>query len=882
MPDAVPTKRDPRPLFAGLLGSYLLLGWLAWGIDRQPLQAITTVGVAVLADLLFNRWLRPDHGGFPWSGLITGFGLCLLLNFGANPWLPVLPAVVGIASKTLFSIKGRHFFNPGLFGLIVGMWLSGGMLSPSPAYQWGGGAAALFVIAALGLVFSFPHLKAKPLVAWFIGLYLIQTCLRAWVLRHHLPAEAVLLGSLTSPAFFLFAFYMLTDPATTPRKPLGQFLFALAVVVIDLVLHFRQSYSTLFPALFAVQGGIYLYHFVRGFEFRTQLPRLTATAAVALLTVPILRTGDPANAATELRFEEKDMGLEAEMSGLLDDVDSRVAHIAKWILSVGDAVAVADVDNDGWQDIFLTYPMKSGEKRAALMLNRGGEGFERLAIPDLERFSDPARYGLPSSATFADVDNDGDADLFVGVGYGESRLLINQLSESGKLEFRDETELRGISGHTVCLSAAFFDPDRDGDLDLFVCNAMNPYLADYDQPTPLNPFVLPSAEFAGDRRMFHFMHASWHNATNGGLNRFYRNLGDGRFEELDPAATGLDETHWSLAVNTADFDGDGWQDLYVASDFGPDDIYRNLGGCRFERISGTLAGSLGRDTYKGMNATVADFDGDGRPDVQVSNVHAPLQAEGSLLWINRSTPGHLTMKNEAVKRGALNAHRFGWGAAAGDIDLDGWPDLVQCNGMVDDHIDRRFEEPKDYWYANANLARTGPEVHAYADRWGDLRGYSIWGSQRMRLLLNRGGDFADAATTAGLDRPGNTRGAVLVDFDRDGDLDLLVTRQFDSAIYYENRGKPSSGWLAVHLVGDGHKVARDAIGTRVSVDGRVQWVTNISGFAAQQGHELHFAAGTDPVEIEVLWPDGSHWKGSSTTRRKVTIKRETEGEVVRR
>src|SRR5206468_299021 len=112
----------------------------------------------------------------------------------------------------------------------------------------------------------------------------------------------------------------------------------------------------------------------------------------------------------------------------------------------------------------------------------------------------------------------------------------------------------------------------------------------------------------------------WDNATNGGRNVLYRNLGGGRFERLDSAALGLPETHWSLAVATGDLNHDGWTDLYVANDFGPDDLYLNEGGKHFRHVQGPLFGTMGRDTYKGMNASMGDVDRNGYLDVYVSNV----------------------------------------------------------------------------------------------------------------------------------------------------------------------------------------------------------------------------------------------------------------------
>ena len=129
-----PLKADPRPWFAALLALYVLCGLTFFGFGRSPWQIALVVGTAVGADYLANRLMR-KRGGFPWSGLITGCGLSLLLDFGSHPWLPLLPPLLAIGSKHLFTVNGRHVYNPALFGLISSMVIGGGMISPAPAYQ---------------------------------------------------------------------------------------------------------------------------------------------------------------------------------------------------------------------------------------------------------------------------------------------------------------------------------------------------------------------------------------------------------------------------------------------------------------------------------------------------------------------------------------------------------------------------------------------------------------------------------------------------------------------------------------------------------------------------------------------------------------------------
>ncbi len=856
--------RDPRPWFALLLGTYVVCGLTFLGFGRTPWQAGLTVATACAADFLLNRWFRKTTS-FPWSGMITGFGLCLLLDCGSNPWLPMLPPLLAIGSKHLFTVNGRHVYNPALFGLIASLAVGGGLVSPAPAYQWGGTWAIALFMAGLALVIFMPRIGRGWLVGSFLVFYVLQTALRAWVMRHHVPPEAIWLGTLSAPAFFLFTFYMLTDPATSPPDRRSQIMIAASITVIDLAFHFRQSYFTLFYAAFTVQTLRFLWGWLKSRQFLTWRSLASrGVLATFLLGVAILLDRTPRGITVDPGFAWREMEIFPSAQGtVLTDIDPRLQHVGKWILSVGDAAAVADVDGDGLQDLFLTRPMKRADDRCTLFRNTGGLKFEPMAIPALEKIrNDPANYGLPSCAVFADIDNDGDQDLLIGMGFGTSRLFRNELMETGKPGFTDITHIAGILGHHTCLAALFFDADRDGDLDLLIGNSVTPYLPDYPKPTPLNPFHLPQPEFPGDRRMFHFMHASWQKAENGGLNQFYRNRGDGTFIEEDIKKLGMPETHWTLALNSADFDGDGWPDIYAASDFGPDDIYLNEKGHGFRRIEGNHFGSIGRDTYKGMNASIADFDRNGTPDIYISNVHAPLQAEGSLLWMTERTASGVSFTNEAAKRGALNPFRFGWGAGTADLDLDGWPDIVQANGMVDDHMDRRFPTPRDYWYVNGQIARSGPEVHAFADRWGDMRGYSIWGDQENRVLLNRGGTFHEAAEITGLTRLGNTRGVALADFDNDGDADLVLTRQFDTVLFYENRRENPANWVGFQITGDGSSVNRDAVGSVLQVSrNNEQWhaeVLNVTGFTAQGDRRIVIGLGSDssPVHARILWPDG--------------------------
>ncbi len=891
---------DPRIPVAAILFIYLLLGLTILGFNRTPLQAfITTVSCCTL-EILLTRFFDKKWV-LPLSALITSLSLSFLLNYSHDYFLLFIPAFFAIGSKHIFRFNNKHALNPAMVGVALSLLLSSDLVTAAPAYQWNGIAHMSVFIIALGMIFVIPKVSRIWLVMSFLCTFTIATALRAMIMRHHLPFETLFLGTLSSPSFFIFTFFMITDPATSPPTKKDQVIVGVSLALLDLALHLRQSYYTFFYAALIVGScRLATKHFkaarTRGFGpyFKERFflsgyykRPLTLFALFLVGTTLYSQVLHPRLPLSQLNwtFEKvpsSQSGLVGKDQGdIYERLDERVRHIAKWVLSVGDSVSVGDFDNDGLQDIFVSNMLKSAPTRNALMRNTGDDHFERIELPVLKNYNEsPEIYGLITNGVFSDYDNDGDQDLFLTVAFGKSILLKNLFIESGKIGFEDVTELSNLDGKmTTSISATFGDFNRDGLLDLLVLNVWPENLPDYKQTKPLNLFRLPKAEFKDDDRMFNFMHDSWHLSDNGGENWLYLQTPEHKFVKQDSKVWGIPETRWSLAVGVADFNQDEWPDIYIANDFGPDDLYYNNKGESFTSIKGSIFGSIGRDTYKGMNVSVADFDQSQGLDVYVTNVHHAFQAEGSLLWTFR--PGnkeHAPLIEEtATTKTVLNENRFGWGAAASDLDNDGYVDLAVANGMVDDTWDKKFDECPDYWYVNEKVARSPPSIHRYANKWGDLRGYCIYGKEQNRVYLNRGPDqkpqFVDIADVVGVTELSNYRGVAAADFSNSGRRDLIFTRPFNEPIFYRNKMKENAvapHWIGFKLESSSPTCNREAIGSRIILtavrkNGKpmvLSWETQtVSGFAAQSDKRPHFGLGQDveSVNAKIKWCNHGPW-----------------------
>jgi enediyne biosynthesis protein E4 len=475
--------------------------------------------------------------------------------------------------------------------------------------------------------------------------------------------------------------------------------------------------------------------------------------------------------------------------------------------TMGAGLVFFDADGDGDQDLFFVNsaglgPGARGGSLPAFYRNRGDGTFE-----DATRAAGLAveAYGLGAAA--ADVDNDGDVDLYI-TALGPDRLFLND----GQGRFRDATSASGLVDGGFGSSAAFLDYDRDGDADLYVCN--------YVRWTPETDI----------RCTLDGVHKSYCTPQPypGTSNRLYRNEGGARFKDVTREAGVLDESGKALGVAVLDFDRDGWPDLAVAHDTQPNRLYRNQGNGTFEErgLAGGIAFDENGRARGAMGIDAADYDGSGFPSLVIGN----FSNEMSSLYHNEGK-GFFVDAAPSSGVGGASLLTLAFGAFFFDYDLDGRPDIFLANGHVENDIQN----------VQSNVAYAQPP----------------------HLFHNAGGGrFEDVVAQApDLNRARVARGAAYGDIDGDGDLDVALSTSAGPAALFRNQAPAAAHRLRVTLVGT--KSNRSALGAEahLTVNGRRSWLMVRSGssYCSQSELPLTFGLGADTSAgpLDIYWPSGA-------------------------
>lgn len=536
--------------------------------------------------------------------------------------------------------------------------------------------------------------------------------------------------------------------------------------------------------------------------------RLSRVLSASLLTLATFALA--AGPSSTIRFEEI-----AQRSGLKFTTESSPTANKNQPETMVGGVGVIDYDNDGFPDIFLVNgaAIPSLQKDDPKFKNRLFHNNGDMTFTDVTDKAGVAGIGYGMGVAVGDYDNDGYPDIYV------ANVTGNQLLHNNKDgTFTDVTAKAGVGGGMYkgkkmwSVAAAWLDYNNDGLLDLFVSN----YVAWEVNHDPVC--------MAGKVR-------SYCNPTfyEPQPNTLYRNNGDGTFTDVSEE-TGISKyLGKGMGVAIADFDGDGYPDIFVANDKSPNFLFHNLGGKRFEEV-GTTAGVAYSNDGKAISAMGVDFrdvNNDGRPDIW----YTALEKETFPLLLNQGKGAF----DDATLRSGVGWQTMkmsGWSNGIFDLDNDGWKDLFVARGHVLDNS----QEVLGWPYPQPNSV--------------------------LRNLGN--GKFEDVSATAGADFqvPAVHRGAAFADFDNDGRLDVVVSVLNGQVELFHNVSQNSNHWILLQL--HGTKSNRMGIGARIRLTGeggarQYNHVTTSVGYSSSSDSRVHFGLGKMKTakEIEILWPSGT-------------------------
>jgi hypothetical protein len=471
-------------------------------------------------------------------------------------------------------------------------------------------------------------------------------------------------------------------------------------------------------------------------------------------------------------------------------------------------VALFDYNNDGLLDIFfvnggrLTSPLPAADDfdrhdprywNRLYRQNKDGSFTDVTEQAGLSNAGD-GNYGM--GVAVGDYDNDGYPDLYI-TSYGKNILYHN----NGDGTFTDVTAKAAVAGGGWSVSAGFFDYDNDGKLDLFVTRYM-----EWD--------TKHSKDCGGNYHTY-----CPPEAFPATTNILYHNNGDGTFTDVSQRSGIAAKKGRALGVAFADYDTDGWTDIFVANDGMQQYLYHNNGNGTFTELALEAGTALSEDGKRmsGMGVVFQDYDNDGRPDIIVTEL--PREIYGVY---HNDGAGSFSYRSLETGLGVLSSGSSGWSIGLEDFDNDGWKDLFVAQGHVLD-----------------NVETIDPSLHYL---------------ERPLVAINHRGRFE--RVDSGITTPVAARGAAFGDLNNDGWEDVVMTALGSPPQIVMNRGG-NAHWLVISLRGT--RSNRDGFGARVQVNGQTRYATSTVGYLSASDKRLHFGLGTtEKAKVEVVWPTGTH------------------------
>ncbi len=536
-------------------------------------------------------------------------------------------------------------------------------------------------------------------------------------------------------------------------------------------------------------------------------------------------------------------------------LESEQLHYYKYLyIYIGGGVAAADFNNDGLEDLFFTSNIYHNK----LFLNKGNFKFEDITI----QAGIKKRAGFDVGVSVADVNNDGFLDIYIcraGWYNGDQKLANMLYINNGDLTFTEQAEDYGLADTNRSITSTFFDYDKDGDLDVYIANAPSGF------------------SLSGKLIDLEKVQQSKETNTFRGSDKLYNNDGNGHFTDVSLQAGILPDLGFGLNAQVGDLNNDGWQDIYVSNDFiGPDFAYINNGDGTFSEGRNDLFKHI---SYYSMGSDIADLNNDGLSDLMVLDMspedYIRSKTTMSMMSIDRFNEMidkgyhhqymHNTMQinngngtfSEVANMSGIAKTDWSWSALIADFDLDGLSDIYVTNGIYRDVVDRDMNDEINAYIKKNKQSLKEKDFYEFTQKLPQQKLTNY-------LFKNNGNlEFINATADWANETPTFSNGAVYVDLDNDGDLDIVTNNLDENATILRNNARENTKNNFLQLTFNGPDENRFGVGTTVKVyqeNGEVltRQLVNSRGYLSSVSNKLHFGLGEaiQLHKVEIIWTNG--------------------------
>lgn len=565
------------------------------------------------------------------------------------------------------------------------------------------------------------------------------------------------------------------------------------------------------------------------------------------------------NQADNLSSEKLFTTVPTEITGVTFEnkiLESEQLHYYKYLyIYIGGGVAAADFNNDGLEDLFFTSNIYHNK----LFLNKGNFRFEDITI----KSGIKKRAGFDTGVSIVDINNDGFLDIYINRAgwYNGDQKLANMLYiNNGDLTFTEQAKRYGLADTNRSISSTFFDYDKDGDLDVYITNAP----AEFD----LSGKIIDINKIQNSKKTQFFKSSD----------KLYNNDGKGNFTDVSVQAGILPDLGFGLNAQVGDLNNDGWQDIYVSNDFiGPDFAYINNKNGTFSEKRNSLFKHI---SYYSMGSDIGDINNDGFNDLMVLDMspedHVRSKTTMSMMSIDRfnkmvkNDHHHQYMHNvmqlnnrngsfsEIAHMSGLAQTDWSWSVLFADFDLDGLNDIYITNGIYRDVVDRDMNIKINNTINDKKSTLKEKDFYQFTQKLPQQKLTNY-------LFKNKGNLKFDNITEDWSDeKPTFSNGAVYVDLDNDGDLDIVTNNIDENVTILRNNARKINTNNFLQFTFKGAKKNVFGVGTTIKIylnNGKIltRQLINSRGYLSSMSNTLHFGLGknTSVPKIEIIWPDGN-------------------------